>query len=161
MLALPLSVVGGVAAAPLAGGLWSVGSLAGLFAVLALAIRASVLLGYRIRTGLEAGATARGAVLDAARERAVPLLGSALITAVVVVPAALLGARAGLEFLHPLAVTMLGGLVSLLLTQAIVLPALLAAEAGRPDPGQPAARPGAQPATEPGAEPAAEAAPAR
>src|SRR5207248_749978 len=48
MLSLPLSVAGGVLAAPLAGGLWSIGSLAGLLAVLALAIRGSVLLGHRI-----------------------------------------------------------------------------------------------------------------
>src|SRR5262249_59147969 len=61
LASLPLSVVGGVLTAPLAGGLWSAASLTGLFAVLALAIRASILLGRRIRAGEEASAGANGA----------------------------------------------------------------------------------------------------
>ena len=36
-----------------------------------------------------------------------------------------MGSGPGLELLHPLAVTMLGGLVTLLLVQGLVLPALL------------------------------------
>jgi hypothetical protein len=41
------------------------------------------------------------------------------------VPAAVAGTQPGLEFLHPLAVTMLGGLVSLVIVQMFVLPAFL------------------------------------
>jgi Cu/Ag efflux pump CusA len=130
LASLPLSVVGGVLTAPFAGGVWSAASLTGLFAVLALAIRASVLLGRRIRAGEEAGAAGRN-VGDAARERAVPLTQSVLVTAAVLLPAAALGSRAGLEFLHPLAVTMLGGLASLLLVQVFVLPAFLLATVRR------------------------------
>jgi Cu/Ag efflux pump CusA len=132
LLSLPLSVVGGVLAAPLAGGVWDVAALAGLFAVLALAIRSAVQLGDRIRAADEAGeVTGPAAVLAAARGRVVPLTQSVLLTAAVLVPAAVWGARAGLEFLHPLAVTMFGGLVSLLVVQVLVLPALLMATAGR------------------------------
>jgi Cu/Ag efflux pump CusA len=133
LASLPLSVVGGVLTAPFAGGVWSAASLTGLFAVLALAIRASVLLGRRIGAGEEAGAAGgdgaagRHTVRDAARERAVPLAQSVLATAAFLLPATILGTRAGLEFLHPLAVTMLGGLASLLLVQVLVLPALLLA----------------------------------
>jgi len=151
LAALPLSAVGGVLTAPLAGGVWNAASLAGLFAILALAIRASVLLGRRIHAGEEAatagagatadgdgaaaagggGAAEPGIIRDAARERAVPVVQSVLATAVVLLPAAILGTRAGLEFLHPLAVTMLGGLASLLLVQVFLLPALLLAAASR------------------------------
>ena len=60
------------------------------------------------------GAAGRRSSVDAARERAVPLAQSVLVTAAVLLPAAILGTRAGLEFLRPLAVTMLGGLASLL-----------------------------------------------
>ncbi len=162
LASLPLSIVGGVLTAPFAGGLWSAASLTGLFAVLALAIRASVLLGRRIRAGEEAsapganGAAGRHIVGDAARERAVPLTQSVLVTAAVLLPATILGTRAGLEFLHPLAVTMLGGLASLLLVQVFVLPAFLLATVrrkqepapeapdapGPPDVRHPAAAPG-------------------
>jgi Cu/Ag efflux pump CusA len=143
LVSLPLSVVGGLLTAPLAGGLWSVGSIAGLFAVFALAVRGAVLLGRLTVDEERSGrATAGLAVLAAARERAVPLLQTVLVTAAVLLPAAFAGSRAGLEFLHPLAVTMLGGLVSLLVVQGYVLPALLAATAGRAarpqPPGQPA-----------------------
>ena len=41
------------------------------------------------------------------------------------------GTLAGLEFLHPLAVTMLGGLASLVVVQAFLLPAFLMMTAGR------------------------------
>ena len=75
---------------------------------------------------------ASAAVLAAARERAVPLLQTVLLTAAVLLPAAVAGSRAGLEFLHPLSVTMLGGLVSLLVVQGYVLPALLA-DHGEPE----------------------------
>ena len=153
MLSLPLSVAGGVLAAPLAGGLWSIGSLAGVIAVLALAIRSSILLGYRIRAREQAGVTGPRAVLEATRERTVPVLQSVLITAAVLAPAAILGTQAGLEFLHPLAVTMLGGLVSLLLVQLFLLPALLLTTAGRPGPEQPGQQPGVrlqQPGPKPG-----------
>jgi Cu/Ag efflux pump CusA len=126
LAALPASAVGCVLAAPLTGGLWNAASLAGLFAVVALAIRASLLLGRRVRAGEKAGAVPGGDVIGgAARERAVPVVQSVLMTAALLLPAAVLSPRAGLEFLHPLAVTMLGGLVSLVLVQVFVLPALL------------------------------------
>jgi Cu/Ag efflux pump CusA len=161
MLSLPLSVAGGVLAAPLAGGMWSIGALGGLVAVLALAIRSSILFGYRIRAREQAGMTGPQTVLEVARERTVPVLQSVLIIAAVLAPLAILGTQPGLEFLHPMAVTMLGGLVSLLLVQLFVLPALLLTTAGRaaPEqqgPDQPGLRPGQpephpeQPAGRPG-----------
>jgi Cu/Ag efflux pump CusA len=143
LAALPLSIAGGVLTALIVGGVWSTASLAGLFAVLALAIRASLLLGRRIhviehvsvprsRDAADDGSAVRQRIIrDAARERAVPLTQTALATAAVLLPAAVAGTQAGLEFLHPLAVTMLGGLVSLVLVQAFVLPAFLMSTAGR------------------------------
>jgi Cu/Ag efflux pump CusA len=149
LASLPLSVAGGVLAAPLAGGTWSTGSLAGLFAVFALALRSSVLLGRQIGAAERAADGAGGgAVLAAARDRAGPLLQSALVTAAVLLPAAVLGSRAGLEFLHPLAVTVLGGLVSLIIAQLFLLPALLMTTAGRPGEPQLETRPLAEAASE-------------
>jgi Cu/Ag efflux pump CusA len=118
LASVPLSMVGGVLIAPATGGVWNAGSLAGLFAVFALAVRASFQLG--------AAAGRPGTVLDAARDRAVPMLQSALVTAAVLAPAALLGAGPGLEMLRPLAVTVLGGLVTLAAVQGYLLPVRLA-----------------------------------
>ncbi|HMH36758.1 MAG TPA: efflux RND transporter permease subunit, partial [Streptosporangiaceae bacterium] len=77
LASLPLSAAGGVLTAPLAGGISSIASLTGLFAVMALALRACVLLGRRIDSGVEA-----------ARERTVAVLQTALATAAIMVPAA-------------------------------------------------------------------------
>jgi Cu/Ag efflux pump CusA len=144
LVSLPLSAAGGALTALIAGGAWSVASLTGLFTLLALAVRASILLGRRVlaaegavegsaQDSAEAtGEPASGpddageAVRIAARERAVPLVQSALVIAALVAPAALAGTQTGLEFLHPLAVTILGGLVSLVIVQALVLPVFLA-----------------------------------
>jgi Cu/Ag efflux pump CusA len=135
LASLPLSAVGAVLTAPLAGGISNVASLAGLFAVLALALRACVLLGRRIDSGAEA-----------ARERAVAVGQSMLATAAILLPAAVMSTGPGLELLHPLAVTMLGGLASLLLVQGFLLPALLLPAPERPAAGQGGSRRIPQPA---------------
>jgi Cu/Ag efflux pump CusA len=135
LASLPLSAVGGVLTAPLAGGISNIASLTGLFAVMALALRACVLLGRRIDSGVEA-----------ARERSVAVLQTALATAAIMVPAALMSSGPGLELLHPLAVTMLGGLVTLLLVQGLLLPALLLPGPDRTTVGQGHSRPIPEPA---------------
>jgi Cu/Ag efflux pump CusA len=148
LLSLPLSVVGGVLTAPLVGGVWNAGSLAGLFAVFALAIRSAVLLGYRIREPEQGGAARGSTVVLAARERSVSLLQTVLVTGAVLMPAAVIGAGPGLELLQPLAVTVLGGLVSLVVVQGYVLPALLmttTTAAGEPERDT---RPAAEPAVD-------------
>jgi Cu/Ag efflux pump CusA len=153
LASLPLSVTGGVLIAPTVGGVWNAGSPAGLFAVFALAVRSSILLARRILDARQAGDAARAgdtaqdgaagrrvAVVDAARDRAVPLLQSVLVTAAVLLPAAAFGDAAGLEVLQPLAVTVLGGLVTLAVVQGYVLPALLASTERQPAEQQPAAQ---------------------
>jgi Cu/Ag efflux pump CusA len=135
LASLPLSAAGGVLTAPLAGGISNIASLTGLFAVMALALRACVLLGRRIDSGVEA-----------ARERTVAVLQTALATAAIMVPAALMSSGPGLELLHPLAVTILGGLVTLLLVQGLVLPALLLPGPDRTAVGQGGSRPIPEPA---------------
>ena len=130
LASLPLSAAGGVLTAPLAGGISNIASLTGLFAVMALALRACVLLGRRIDSGVEA-----------ARDRAVAVLQTVLATAAILAPAAFLSSGPGLELLHPLAVTMLGGLVTLLLVQGLLLPALLLPGPDRPAVSQGGSRP--------------------
>jgi Cu/Ag efflux pump CusA len=179
LVSLPLSAAGGAITALITGGAWNVASLTGLFAVLALAARASMLLGRRVLAaegavegpaqgiGEANGETAFArdgageAIRVAAREHAVPLVQSALATAALLAPAALAGTQTGLEFLHPLAVTMLGGLVTLVIVQVLVLPAFLAFTAPRTRKRAPAASavPGppdaARTSAEPGLRPAA------
>jgi Cu/Ag efflux pump CusA len=90
---------------------------------MALALRACVLLGRRVDSGLEA-----------ARDRTVAVLQTVLATAAILASAAFIGTGPGLELLHPLAVTMLGGLVTLLLVQGFLLPVLLLGPSRPPAP---------------------------
>jgi hypothetical protein len=76
----------------------------------------------------------------------VAILQTVLATAAILVPAAVIGTGPGLELLHPLAVTMLGGLVTLLLVQGFLLPALLLPRPDRTAVSQGGGRPIPQPA---------------
>jgi len=69
-----------------------------------------------------------------------------LATAAILAPAAFMSSGPGLELLHPLAVTMLGGLVTLLLVQGLLLPALLLPGPPRTAARQGGSRPILQPA---------------
>ena len=124
LLTLPLAAVGGVLAAPLAGGIMSAGALAGLLAVFALAARQNVVLIRRLQRIRARGARAAlEAVVAATSERSAAVLLSALATGVAVLPLAI-GTRAGEEVVHPLAVVVLGGLVTSVAMTLLILPTL-------------------------------------
>jgi multidrug efflux pump subunit AcrB len=106
---LPLSLAGAVLAGALTGGIHQVGALAALLGALVLTARQGLVVA---RTG-------------DARSQLVPVVTTALATAALVLPAAVLGDRPGLESVQPFAVTLLGGLVSSTLVVLVVLPAFL------------------------------------
>ena len=60
-----------------------------------------------------------------------PLLTSALATAVVMLPFVIAGGRPGLEVVHPMAVVVLGGLATSILLSLFVLPTLYLRFGGR------------------------------
>ena len=66
----------------------------------------------------------RGTAIEAAaRDRLVPVLTSTLAIAALVLPFVVLGARQGLEIVHPLSVVLLGGLVTTAFITMFALPA--------------------------------------
>jgi len=132
LVTLPVAVVGGVLIAPLVGGIFSIGVLAALFAVLALAIRQALVFIRRTRElGAEPEATPTEAVRQAVREFAPSVIGVALIMAAIMVAPAVMGTTAGLEAFHPFAVSMLAGLVTATLVSLIAVPAFYLAISNR------------------------------
>jgi CzcA family heavy metal efflux pump len=127
-LTLPLALVGGVLAAlAVSGGqITALGSFAGLFAVLAIAVRSSVLLvGHYQRLQQQEGAELGAAlVLRGAQERFAPTVLTTLLVGLALLPLVFLGGIAGLEVVRPLAVVILGGLVTTTLVNALILPFL-------------------------------------
>jgi Cu/Ag efflux pump CusA len=65
-----------------------------------------------------------GLVLRGARERTAPVVMTALATGLVFVPVLVMGSRPGLELLHPIAVVVVGGLITSALFTLFVLPVL-------------------------------------
>jgi Cu/Ag efflux pump CusA len=132
LVTLPVAVVGGVLVAPLVGGFSSIGVLAALFALLALAIRQALVFLRRARElGAEPGASPSESVRQAVRELAPSVIGVALVTAAIMVTPAVMGTTAGLEALHPFAVSMLVGLVTATAVSLIAVPAFYLAIANR------------------------------
>lgn len=126
MANLPFALIGGVAGVFAAGGVLSVASIIGFITLFGIATRNGVMMVSHIRHLTLSGeaATFEDAVRRGAMERLVPILMTALATALALVPLALRGGEPGSEIQAPMAVVILFGLVSSTLLNMIVLPAL-------------------------------------
>jgi Cu/Ag efflux pump CusA len=123
---------GGVVATFLFGGSVLFGSLAGLLAVLGLAARNGILLIATYQRLRQAGTDADHPLLvSGARERLRAIATSTTAVAAAFLPVVFLGNVAGLEILHPMAITILGGLVTATLVTLFVVPALYLAAASQ------------------------------
>jgi CzcA family heavy metal efflux pump len=125
-LTLPFALIGGVAGAVLGGGVLSLGSLVGFVTVLGIAARNGIMLVSHYRhLELEEGEPfGLGLVLRGSEERLAPILMTALATGLALVPLAWAGNKPGHEIEHPMAVVILGGLVTSTLLNLGLMPAL-------------------------------------
>jgi len=126
LMTLPMALVGGILAAYLGGGVLSLGSLVGLFTVMGIAARNGILLISHCQhlereEGEEFGPAM---VLRGARERLAPILMTTLATGLALVPLVVLGDIPGHEIEHPMAVVIVGGLVTSTLLNLFVVPSL-------------------------------------
>jgi CzcA family heavy metal efflux pump len=136
LLALPAAMLGGVLAAALDGGMLLLGSLAGFLAVLGIAARHGIVLikHYQHLEQQEGASFGPQLVLRGAQEQFAPILTTAATTAVAFLPLLLFGDIAGLEIAHPMAVVVLGGLVTSTLLYLFVVPALYLSFGSNPEP---------------------------
>lgn len=125
-LTLPIALVGGALAALAAGGDVTIGSYAGFFAVLGIAARNGIVLinRYRQLEREEGEPFGPGLVLRGTRERVTPILMTALATGLALAPLVLVGDVFGREIIGPMAVVILGGLVTSTLVNLFILPVL-------------------------------------
>jgi CzcA family heavy metal efflux pump len=125
-LLLPMALAGAVLAAKLDTGILSLGSLVGFLTVLGIAGRNGILMVAHFQhlereEGVPFGPAL---VLQGARDRLAPILMTAFATGLALVPLVIAGSIPGNEIEHPLAVTILGGLVTATLLNLFVLPSL-------------------------------------
>ena len=125
-LSLPISLVGGVAAALALEGDVTVGAALGLLVVLGIAARNGILLvtRYQEMERREEHGFGPALVVEGAGERLAPTLMTAVATALVFAPFVVLGGQPGYELLRPMGIVVLGGLVTATLVSLFVVPAL-------------------------------------
>jgi Cu/Ag efflux pump CusA len=125
-VSLPFALVGGVIATLLTGGTLSLGSLVGFVTVLGIAARNGIMLvsHYRHLESEERETFGRELVLRGSEERLAPILMTALATGLALLPIVVGGNRPGHEIEHPMAVVILGGLVTSTLLNLFLMPAL-------------------------------------
>ncbi|AYV46226.1 multidrug transporter AcrB [Caulobacter flavus] len=121
--ALPLAIGGAFIALLVTGESLSTPSLIGFLMLMGLAAKNSILLvEYAIERERE-GMSQREAIVDACRERARPIIMTTLAMMAGMIPTAL-GIGAGSEFRQPMAIAVIGGLVTSTLLSLVVVPAV-------------------------------------
>lgn len=120
---LPMALVGGIWAVLLSGAILSVGSMVGFITLLGISTRNGIMMVSHFNKlyseGKELDEIIRGGALD----RLSPVLMTALTAALGVAPIAILGG-AGRELEQPMAVVILGGMLSSTALTLVLLPAL-------------------------------------
>lgn len=120
---LPFALVGGAIGAWVSGGVLSLGSMVGLVTVLGIAARNGILLATHYRQLESEGVPFGNALIRrGSLERLGPILMTAFATGLALVPLVLAGNAPGHEIEHPMAVVVLGGLVSSTVLNLLVLP---------------------------------------
>jgi Cu/Ag efflux pump CusA len=123
---LPFALVGGLLGVGLTGGILSLGSLVGFITVLGIASRNGILLvsHYRHLEDHEGETFGPALVQRGSEERLAPILMTVLSTGLALLPLVITGQKPGHEVEYPLAVVILGGLVTSTLLNLFLLPAL-------------------------------------
>jgi CzcA family heavy metal efflux pump len=126
MINLPFSLIGGVLAIAATGVGISLGSLVGLVTVFGISARNAILqlAHYEHLVEVEGAPWDMQTALRGANERLIPILMTAAVTALGLAPLALSMNQPGQEIEGPMAVAVLGGLVSSTLLNLLLLPAL-------------------------------------
>jgi Cu/Ag efflux pump CusA len=119
-------LVGGVLTAFLTGGILSLGSLVGLLTILGIATRNGIMMISHFQHLEEEEGQPFGPelVLRGARERIAPIMMTALTTGLALVPLVIAGNIPGQEIEYPMALVILGGLVTSTLLNLLVVPTL-------------------------------------
>lgn len=125
----PSALAGGVVAVALTGGVMSLGALVGFVTLFGIAARNAILLVAHadFLVSHEGAAWNLQTVLRASRERLAPILMTALVTGLGMVPLALGSGEAGREVQGPMATVILGGLASSTVLSLLLLPPLILA----------------------------------
>jgi len=126
-LSLPVAMVGGILTALfVSDGILSLGSLVGFLTILGVAARNGIMLisHYQHLEEFEGEPFGPDLILRGARERIAPIMMTALTAGLALVPLVIAGNIPGHEIEHPMAIVILGGLVTSTLVNLFIVPVL-------------------------------------
>ncbi|UMY33504.1 efflux RND transporter permease subunit [Burkholderia contaminans] len=126
MINLPFALVGGVLSVMLTGGNLSLGGMVGFVTLFGISLRNSIMLisHYEHLVHVDGLPWGPDAAVRGASERLVPILMTALVTGLALLPLAVTSGAAGNEIEGPMAIVILGGLITSTALNLIVLPTL-------------------------------------
>ncbi len=124
MVNLPLSLVGGVFAVWITGGVLNIATLVGFITLFGIAIRNGILMVSHFNHLHAQGVELYDAVVRGSMERLSPIMMTALTAGLALVPLAIAGGEPGNEIQSPMAVVVLGGLLTSLALNMVVVPVL-------------------------------------
>jgi Cu/Ag efflux pump CusA len=141
-LTLPSALVGGVLAAFATGSVISLGSLVGFFTVFGIAARNTIMLinHYQHLERSEGKQFGPELVLLGAQERLAPILMTALAAGLALVPLVIAGHIPGHEIEYPMAIVILGGLITSTVLNLFIVPSLYLRFAKKREKGVPLSR---------------------
>ncbi|HZJ74868.1 MAG TPA: efflux RND transporter permease subunit [Perlabentimonas sp.] len=121
---LPLALIGGVGAIALSSGVLSIPAIIGFITLFGIATRNGILLISRYEALKTENLSLLDRIIEGSRDRLMPIAMTALTTALALIPLALAGDKPGNEIQSPMAVVILGGLLSSILLNMFVVPAI-------------------------------------
>lgn len=121
---LPLALIGGVFAVCMSGSVISIPSIIGFITLLGIAVRNGVLLMSKYQALQAKGVALRETVLEGSVDRLNPILMTALTSALALIPLVLNGDKSGNEIQSPMAIVVLGGLVTSTILNIFIMPVM-------------------------------------
>jgi len=122
LLNLPLALIGGVFSIWLTSGTISIPSIIGFITLFGIATRNGILLVSRYQHMLEDGHSLKDSILEGSSDRLNPIMMTALASALALLPMVIAGNKPGNEIQAPMAVVILGGLITSTLLNLYVIP---------------------------------------
>ncbi len=122
LLNLPLALIGGIIAIKLSSNVVSIPSIIGFITLFGIATRNGILLISRYIHLKQEGRTLRERIISGSTDRLNAILMTALTAALALIPLAIGGDRPGNEIQSPMAIVILGGLLSSTLLNVFIIP---------------------------------------